>query len=87
MGEMNYSELKWEQGDKTQLQAKLLQTLSDLGVLLEAGPKTRCQACGQHGPEADGAHLNLISKKRPRYAETREWNTKKLIVLKIHEQA
>ena len=77
MGETNYSELKWEQGDKTQLRAKLLQTLSDLGVLPEAGPKTRCQACGQHGPEADGAHLNLITKERPRYAETREWNTKK----------
>ena len=31
--------LKWEQGDKTQLRAKLLQTLKVSGVLLEAGPK------------------------------------------------
>jgi len=82
MGEMNYCELKWEQGNKTWLRAELLQTPSDLGVLPEAGPKMRCWACGQHGPEADGAHLNLITEKRPRYAETREWNTKKPILLK-----
>ena len=42
MGETNYSELEWEGGHKTQLRAKLLQTLSDLGVLPEAGPRMRC---------------------------------------------
>ena len=63
MGETNYCALKWEQRDKTQLQAELLQTLNDLVVLLEAGPSTRCQACRQHGPEADCTYLNLINKK------------------------
>ena len=31
--------LKWEQGDKSQLRAKLQQTPKVSGVLLEAGPK------------------------------------------------
>ena len=69
-------------GIKTRLRAKLLQTPKVSGVLLEADPKQRCQACRQHGPEADCAHLNLIKEKTAEIRKSEHMEPQKVILLK-----